>query len=82
MVVDGQARVVALGMPRCCATFGDLSHTFVESLLQCGQRFDRIDVTFDRYRSEFIKAEPERNGAIRKLVEDRTTQLPHKGLIF
>ena len=81
LVVDGQARVVAIGKPRGSATFGDLADTFVESVLQSGHHFDRIDIVFDRYRSESIKGGTRKKRCkgllpIRKLVEGRATPLP------
>ena len=81
LVIDGQARVVALGKPDGCVTFGDLADCFVKSVLRSGLSFDRIDVTFDRYRSESIKGGNRLKRSkglmpIRRLVEDRFVALP------
>lgn len=49
LVIDGQALVIAIGKPQAAKTFGDLADVFVESILQSGAQFQRIDVLFDRY---------------------------------
>ena len=55
MVIDGQALIVAIGKPQHAETFGDLSDTYVNSVLLQGSRFQRIYVVFDRYRDVLKK---------------------------
>ena len=55
LVIDGQALIVAIGKPQHAETFGDLSDTYVNSVLLQGFQFQRIDVVFDRYCDVFIK---------------------------
>ncbi|KAL9982388.1 hypothetical protein ACROYT_G004423 [Oculina patagonica] len=55
LVVDGQALVMGLGRPSECNTFDDLADKFVKAVLVSEKDFDRIDVTFDRYRESSIK---------------------------
>ena len=47
---------VSLGKPDGISNFGELADTCVTLVLHVGHRFDRIDVTFDRYRDIWIKA--------------------------
>ena len=54
-VVDGQALVMSLGRPSECNTFDDLADKFVKAVFVSGKDFDRINVTFDRYRETSIK---------------------------
>lgn len=50
LAVDGQALAMALRRPSDCSTFDDLEDYFLKAVLVSGKNFDRIDVTFDRYR--------------------------------
>ena len=83
LVIDGQARVVAIGKPAEANTFGDLGDVFVKSVLHSGALYGRIDVVFDRYREESIKAGTRHHRKlrstrpIRRVIENRgsTTQL-------
>jgi hypothetical protein len=56
LLIDGQALVIAIGKPTGTHTFGELADTFVNTVLQKGRQYFRIDVLFDRYRSTSIKA--------------------------
>ncbi len=81
LIIDGQPLVIAVGKPQGAMTFGDLADTFVLSVLQQGANYERIDVVFDRYRDETIKADPlgRRTKAarpIRRIFEDRSVPLP------
>ena len=55
LIIDGQALVVALGMPDAAVIFGDLGDTYVKTVLKAGSEYHIIDVVFDRYRDETIK---------------------------
>ena len=55
LLLDGQARVIAIGKPAGAKTFGDLADVFTNSIFQSGTLYKRIDVIFDRYRDESIK---------------------------
>ena len=50
LIIDGHALIQVLGKPTTPHTFGDLARIFVERVLQMGLAYDRIDITFDRYR--------------------------------
>lgn len=81
LIIDGQARVVSLGKPKDCNTFGEYADHFVRSVLMSGQGFDRIDVTFDRYKPDSIKGatrEKRSRGLrpIRRVIEGRSVPLP------
>ena len=83
LVIDGQALVIAIGKPHAAKTFGDLSDIFVESVLQSGTHFPRIDVLFDRYYEHSIKSGTrKRRGKglmpIRRPIESRDVPLPAK----
>src|SRR6218665_352080 len=58
---SGQAR------QRSALTFGDLSNTYVSTVLKAGYRYERIDIVFDRYREETIKATNKKNSALNPL---------------
>ena len=61
LVIDGQALIVSLGKPSSVTNFGELRDAFVKLISQIGCPFDRIDVTFDRYRDTSIKAATRKN---------------------
>jgi len=70
IIVDGQALVMALN--------GD---KFVKAVLASGKDFDRIDVTFDRYRETSIKCATRKkhsrgHAPIRRIIEDGSVLLP------
>ena len=48
------------GQGRQCSAlaFGDVADTYVSTVLKAGYRYERIDIVFDRYREETIKARP------------------------
>ena len=82
LIIDGQARVVAIGKPPNCKTFGELGDVFVESVLKSGHQYRRIDVVFDRYRPESIKSDTRAKRSkgtrpVRKLIEDNSVPLPN-----
>lgn len=83
LVIDGQASVVAFGKPPEAKTFGDYADRFVKHILNVGQRFDRIDVTFDHYKDTGTSIKDGTRGKrkkksrpIRRLVESRDVPLP------
>jgi hypothetical protein len=47
---------VAIGKPEKCRTFGDLADTFINVVLRKGSQYSTVDVLFDRYRDQIIKA--------------------------
>ena len=56
LVIDGQALMTALGKPPDIKTFGDYANKFANAVFKMGAKYKRIDVVFDRYQSESIKA--------------------------
>ena len=56
LLIDGQALVMALSKPPNIKTFGKYAKTFAAAVYKIGATFQKIDVTFDRYRPESIKA--------------------------
>lgn len=81
LVVDGQALVIALGRPSECNTFEDLAGKFVKAVLISGKDFERIDVTFDRYRKTSIKCATRKKrtrglAPIRRVIENGSLPLP------
>ena len=64
-----------------CDTFDDFADKFVKAVLVSGNDFDRIDVTFDRYRETFIKCATRKkrsrdHAPIQKVIEDGSVPLP------
>ena len=87
LVIDGKALVMALGRPSECTTFSDLADTFLKAVLVCGKDYDRIDVTFDRYRETSIKCATTKkcsrdHAPIRRALEDGTVPLLCRGINF
>jgi hypothetical protein len=87
LVIDGQARVVAIGKPVAAKTFGDLADVFTRSIFQSGMQYLRIDVVFDRYRDESIKAgtrtkRTKTSRPIRRIVEGQEVPLPNSWINF
>ena len=81
LIIDGQALVNAVGKPADNKTFGDLADTFVTAVLKMGTSYNRIDVVFDRYKEDSIKAGTRHNRSkhakpIRRMVEGRHVPLP------
>lgn len=81
LIIDGQALVVALGRPTEAKTFGDFANIFTQTVLKAGSSFDRVDVVFDRYREQSIKASTREKRTktcqpIRRLVEGPDVPLP------
>ena len=58
LLIDGQALVMALGKPTDIATFGQYGDTFTKTVFRMGANYWRIDVVFDRYQQQPIKAGP------------------------
>ncbi|KAK5890826.1 hypothetical protein CesoFtcFv8_014309 [Champsocephalus esox] len=56
LAIDGQALVMALGKPPDTTTFGDYANKFAETVLKMGEKYQRVDVAFDRYHDKYIKA--------------------------
>ena len=81
LIVNGQALVMALGRPSDCNTFEDLGDKFVKAVLASGKDFDRIGVTFGRYRVTSIKCATGKKHSrghvpIRIIIEDGSVLLP------
>ena len=86
-VVDRQALVMSLGRPSEFNTFDDLPDKFVKAVFVSGKDFDRIDVTFDRYRETSIKCATRKkrsrgHAPIRRVIEDGSVPLLSPGLTF
>ena len=56
LLSDGQAPVIALVKPPDFITFGDYANIFASTVFNMGANYQRIDVVFDRYQDESIKA--------------------------
>ena len=70
-----------------CDTFDDFADKFVKAVLVSGNDFDRIDVTFDRYRETSIKCATRKKRSqghtpIRKVIEDGSVPLPKSSANF
>ena len=81
LIVNGQALVMALGRPSDCNTFEDLGDKFVKAILASGKDFDRIGMTFGRYRVTSIKCATGKKHSrghvpIRRIIEDGSVLLP------
>ena len=55
------------GQARQCSAlaFGDLANTYVSTVLKAGYRYERIDIVFDRYQEETIKATNKKQRSIK-----------------
>jgi len=87
LVIDGQALVISLGKPAGITNFGELADAFVKLVMHVGRCFDRIDVTFDRYRDTSIKAGTRTKRSkharlIRRIIEDGSVPVPPKWTDF
>ena len=83
LIIDGQALVIAIGKPKTASTFGDFADVFIETVLQSGTPFKRIDVLFDRYYDTSIKSGTRKRRmkhtvAVRRPVDNRDVPLPAK----
>lgn len=79
LVIDGQARIMAIGKPASAKTCDDLADVFTVSVLQ--------SVVFDRYREESIKARTRTQRTktscpIRRIVEGRRVPFPKSSANF
>ena len=75
LLIDGQALVMALGKPTDIATFGQYADTFTNTVFRMGANYGRIDVVFDRYQQESIKAgtrttRNQRHRPVRRMIEN------------
>ena len=81
LVIDGQTMIFALGKPAETMTSGDLADVFVQNAIVSSKFYSRIDVTYDRYMDNSIKAgtcknQSKKSRPIRKVVDDRAVPLP------
>ena len=87
LVIDGQARIMAIGKPASAKTCDDLADVFTVSVLQCGRSYAGMDVVFDRCREESIKARTrtqrtKTSRPIRRIVEGRHVPFPKSSANF
>ena len=54
LLIDGQGLVVSIDKTNC-KVFGELADHFIKSMLWHGNKFERIDLVFDRFRDHSIK---------------------------
>ncbi|KAK5894619.1 hypothetical protein CesoFtcFv8_011293 [Champsocephalus esox] len=78
---DGQALVMALGKPPDTTTFGDYANKFAETVLKMGEKYQRVDVVFDRYRDKSIKTgtrrkRKQRHRPVRREIVNDSVPLP------
>ena len=84
-IIDGQALVQATGKPKSANTFGDLAQIFSSTCLSYMKKpCTRVDVVFDRYENDSIKAGTRsfRKGTgskrpVRRMVKDKEVSLPN-----
>ena len=82
LLIDGQALVMPLGNPPGIRTFGDYANTFANTVFKMGAKHQRIDVAFDRYQDDSIKAgtrtkREQRHRPVRHKIEnDASVLLP------
>ena len=81
LIVTCQALVMALGRFLDWNTFEDLGDKFVKAVLASGKDFDRIGMTFGRYRETSIKCATGKKHSrghvpIRRIIEDGSVLLP------
>ncbi|MEW8545283.1 MAG: hypothetical protein AB2693_17305, partial [Candidatus Thiodiazotropha sp.] len=83
-IIDGQALVQAIGKPKTATTFGDLSNIFSSVCLTYMKRpCTRVDVVFDRYEKDSIKAGTRAlwkgkssKHPVRRIITDKEVPLP------
>ena len=78
LLIDGQALVMAVGKPPDIRTFGDYANTFANTVFKMGAEYQRIDVVFDRYQGESIKAgtrtkRKQRHRPVRRVIENESS---------
>ena len=78
LLIDGQALVMALGKPPDIITFGDYANIFASTVFNMGANYQRIDVVFDRYQDESIKAgtrtkRKQRHRPVRRQIENNSS---------
>ncbi|KAK2163190.1 hypothetical protein LSH36_84g08067 [Paralvinella palmiformis] len=82
LLIDGQALVMPLGNPPGIRTFGDYANTFANTVFKMGAKYQRIDVAFDGYQDNSIKAgtrtkREQRHRPVRHKIEnDASVPLP------
>ena len=75
LLIDGHALVIALVKPPDFRTFGDYANTFASTVFNMGANYQGIDVVFDRYQDESIKAgtrtkRKQRHRPVRRKIEN------------
>jgi len=88
LFIDGFTLVAAIGKPEKAKTFGGFADCFVDTVLQKGSGYQRIDVLFDRYRKHSIEATTRRRRSkntarpARRVIEGREVPLPMRWPAF
>ncbi len=72
---------MALSKPPNIKTYGEYAKTFAAAVYKMGATFQRIDVTFDRYRPESIEAgtrtkRKKGKRSVRRQIESESVPLP------
>jgi hypothetical protein len=80
LIIDGQFLVQSL-KHQGVRTFGEYADMYVGVVLRKCVRFRRIDVVFDRYRTQSIKSGTQKKRSksvqpIRRVIENRNVPLP------
>ena len=75
LFIDGQALVIALVKPPDFRTFGDYANSFASTVFKMGEKYQMIDVVFDMYQYESIKAgtgtkRKQRHRPVRRKIEN------------
>jgi hypothetical protein len=82
LLVDAPALIQAIGKPDNAKTFGDLGDAFSSNIFsRFGSVYSRVDVIFDRYLEDSIKAgtRTQRTGKIRpvrRVIDSKDVKLP------
>ncbi|XP_051232747.1 uncharacterized protein LOC127350304 [Dicentrarchus labrax] len=80
-LIDGQALVMALGKPPDITTFGNYANKFADTVLKMAEKYQRVDVVFDRYHDESIKTgtrkkRKQRHRPVRREIVNDSVPLP------
>ena len=78
LLIDGQTLVMTFGKPPDIRTFGDYANIFASTVFKMGANYQRIDIVFDRYQDESIKAgtrtkRKQRHRPVRRQIENNSS---------
>lgn len=81
LIIDGQALVMSIGKSPEIKTFGNYADKFANTVFKMGEKYQRIDIVFDRYYKESIKSgrrikRKQKYKPIRKKIENEATPMP------